>query len=82
MFSRGYRIDGLGFQTPMGESDFFFFFTPVFPCPPPSLLYYVYRGYFLGVKQPDHGDNHPSHLALKLGMGRAMPQLPHYACVA
>ena len=60
--SRGYRINGLGFQTPVGERDIPFF-TPVHLGLPPSLLYYVYHGYFLGVMQPDHWIDQPSHLA-------------------
>jgi hypothetical protein len=45
----GYRMDCLGFRTPMGERDFLFF-TPVYPGPPLNLLYYGYHGYFLGGK--------------------------------
>jgi hypothetical protein len=59
----GYGLDGPGIECQRGE---IFRTRPDRPWGPPMLLYNRYRVYFLGIKRPGRGVEHPPHISPRL----------------
>jgi hypothetical protein len=66
-----YGLEGSGFELQVTARDFFFF-IPVQPWRPPSLLYNGYQGSFPGVQHTGRGLDHPQHIALRLRKSRSV----------